>query len=54
MDGPREYHTKVPRASPGSGRGDGAHREPLVKVGSAPGARQGRRSEEHTSELQSP
>ena len=31
-----------PRASPGTGRGDGAHREPLVKVGSAPGARQGR------------
>ena len=28
-----------PRASPGTGRGDGAHREPLVKVGSAPGAR---------------
>ena len=31
-----------PRASPGTGRGDGAHREPLVKIGSAPGARQGR------------
>ena len=31
-----------PRASPGTGRGDGAHREPLVKVGSAPGAWQGR------------
>ena len=30
-----------PRASPGTGRGDGAHREPLVKAGSAPGARQG-------------
>ena len=30
-----------PRASPGTGRGDGAHREPLVKVGSAPGAWQG-------------
>ena len=30
-----------PRASPGTGRGDGAHQEPLVKVGSAPGARQG-------------
>ena len=31
-----------PRASPGTGRGDGAHQEPLVKVGSAPGAQQGR------------
>ena len=27
-----------PRASPGTGRGDGPHREPLVKVGSASGA----------------
>ena len=25
---------------PGTGRGDGAHREPLVEVGNAPGARQ--------------
>ena len=31
-----------PRSSPGTGRGDGAHREPLVEVGNAPGARQGR------------
>ena len=31
-----------PRASPGTGRGDGAHQEPLVEVGNAPGARQGR------------
>ena len=28
--------------SHGTGSGDGAHQEPLVKVGSAPGARQGR------------
>ena len=27
--------------SPGTGRGDGAHQEPLVEVGKAPGARQG-------------
>ena len=33
---------QCPRASPGTGRGDGAHREPLVEVGNAPGARQGR------------
>src|SRR5574340_38874 len=31
-----------PRGSPGTGRGGGAHREPVVKVGSAPGARPGR------------
>src|SRR5574341_1144443 len=31
-----------PRGSPGTGRGGGAHREPVVKVGSAPGARRGR------------
>src|SRR5574339_935714 len=30
------------RGSPGTGRGGGAHREPVVKVGSAPGARPGR------------
>ena len=31
-----------PRGSPGTRRGGGAHREPVVKVGSAPGARPGR------------
>ena len=31
-----------PRGSPGTGRGGGAHREPVVKVGTAPGARPGR------------
>src|SRR5574341_963397 len=31
-----------PRGSPGTGRGGGAHREPVVKVGSAAGARPGR------------
>src|SRR5574337_119767 len=31
-----------PRGSPGTGRGGGAHREPVVKVGGAPGARPGR------------
>src|SRR5574340_1142521 len=31
-----------PRGAPGTGRGGGAHREPVVKVGSAPGARPGR------------
>ena len=30
-----------PRGSPGTGLGGGAHREPVVKVGSAPGARPG-------------
>ena len=29
-------------SSPGTGRGDRAHREPLVEVGNALGARQGR------------
>src|SRR5574340_368865 len=33
---------RAPRGSPGTGRGGGAHREPVVKVGSAPGARPGR------------
>ena len=32
----------VATKSPGTGRGGGAHREPVVKVGSAPGARPGR------------
>src|SRR5574340_673601 len=31
-----------PRGSPGNGRGGGAHREAVVKVGGAPGARPGR------------
>ena len=31
-----------PRSSPGTGRGDGAHQEPLVEVRNAPGACQGR------------
>ena len=35
-------HLHEEQVSPGTGRGDGAHWEPLVKVGSAPGARQGR------------
>ena len=38
----RNSELKNPRASPGTGRGDRAHREPLVEVGNAPGARQGR------------
>src|SRR5574340_514082 len=33
---------RAPRGSPGTGRGGGAHREPVVKVGGAPGARPGR------------